>query len=379
MRMLRLCLFLCSVLCAAGVARAQDTVKCSSDDGGRNYCKADTSNGVTLARQISGAACQQGYSWDYDNGGIWVDHGCRGEFALSAGPSSDVPGRSITCSSDDGGRHYCDVDTRGGVALVHQRSGDPCRQGISWGYDERGIWVDNGCRADFALNVSPVPQPYSQPYNNGRSFAQQAIACSSDDGGRHSCPADTRYGVELLRQRSHADCTLGDSWGFDDQGIWVDHGCRADFLAGAMLQDNDAPAPAVEGQTISCSSDDGGRHTCPLDTAGGVQMVKQRSGAPCQQGYSWDFDQRGIWVDHGCRADFLVGADGGRMGRHERACFRSVGQDRANELAQQCRQVSPATHPPCNGENSCKLITDEIRRSCQLLGKDAPGFCDEYR
>src|SRR6201995_6217231 len=59
-------------------------------------------------------------------------------------------------------------------------------------------------------------------------------------------------------------------------------------------------------QTITCSSDDGGRHNCPVDTRGGVQMTNQRSGAACTQGYSWGYDRNGIWVDHGCRADFTV-------------------------------------------------------------------------
>ncbi|AXC09395.1 hypothetical protein ACPOL_0008 [Acidisarcina polymorpha] len=36
-------------------------------------------------------------------------------------------------------------------------------------------------------------------------------------------------------------------------------------------------------------------------------MVRQRSGSACTQGYSWGYDQGGIWVDHGCRADFALG------------------------------------------------------------------------
>jgi hypothetical protein len=40
-------------------------------------------------------------------------------------------------------------------------------------------------------------------------------------------------------------------------------------------------------QTISCSSDDTHWHSCPMDTRGGVRMVKQNSDSPCQQGYSW--------------------------------------------------------------------------------------------
>ncbi|MGA8593505.1 MAG: DUF3011 domain-containing protein [Bryobacteraceae bacterium] len=59
-------------------------------------------------------------------------------------------------------------------------------------------------------------------------------------------------------------------------------------------------------QTVSCYSDDGRRRYCDADTRRGVQLIRQRSGAPCQQGYSWDYDTSGIWVDHGCRADFRV-------------------------------------------------------------------------
>ena len=60
-------------------------------------------------------------------------------------------GRRVTCASDDGRRHLCRVDTRRGVRMVNQRSGSPCIQGRTWGYDRRGIWVDRGCRADFVL------------------------------------------------------------------------------------------------------------------------------------------------------------------------------------------------------------------------------------
>jgi hypothetical protein len=57
----------------------------------------------------------------------------------------------ITCSSNNGKRNYCSADTRGGVRMVNQRSGSACIQGRTWGFDGRGIWVDHGCRADFAL------------------------------------------------------------------------------------------------------------------------------------------------------------------------------------------------------------------------------------
>jgi hypothetical protein len=61
------------------------------------------------------------------------------------------------------------------------------------------------------------------------------------------------------------------------------------------------------------------------------------------------------------------------------SCLISVGAKRSATLVNECLQVSPATHPPCNGENACSLIVDEIRRGCGMLGQDAPGFCAEYR
>ncbi len=55
------------------------------------------------------------------------------------------------------------------------------------------------------------------------------------------------------------------------------------------------------------------------------------------------------------------------------------GIERSRQLVNECIQVSPATHPPCNAQNACSLIVDEIKRGCALLGQGAPGFCAEYR
>jgi hypothetical protein len=304
MRISRVVLFL-GVVCLAGAAGAHaQTIGCSSDDGHRHYCKGDTRNGVTLTRQTSGAACQEGYSWGYDEGGIWVDHGCRAYFTLQG------PGRRV---------------------------------GGDWG-------------------------------------GHAVVRCSSDDWARHYCQADTGGDVELLKQHSQADCIQGISWGFDPNGIWVDRGCRAEFLVEPNEQPQFAGPASGQGQALYCASDDGRKNRCDADTRGGVQMVKQRSGAACQQGYSWGYDDRGIWVDHGCRADFVAYSVSDREGweRHGRACRTTIGEDRAREMVEQCRHVSPGTHPPCNADNSCRALTEEIRRSCLLLGPDAPQFCNEY-
>jgi Protein of unknown function (DUF3011) len=145
-------------------ATAQQVITCSSNNGKRIYCPANTQGGVSMRRQISGSPCVQGSTWGYDRHGIWVDRGCRAEFRINTyrpggpgygpggpgyGPGGPGRGQSITCASNNMKRNYCPADTRRGVQLVKQRSDARCTQGYSWGYDQRGIWVDRGCRADF--------------------------------------------------------------------------------------------------------------------------------------------------------------------------------------------------------------------------------------
>ncbi len=101
-------------------------------------------------------------------------------------------GPNVTCASDDGKRHLCRVDTRRGVQMVNQRSGSPCIQGQTWGYTSAGIWVDRGCRADFFLGSGYRPGgPGGPPPYGGGSVT---ITCSSNNGKRNYCPANTAVG-----------------------------------------------------------------------------------------------------------------------------------------------------------------------------------------
>src|SRR5579883_484978 len=95
----------------------------------------------------------------------------------------------LTCSSDNGKRNYCVADTRGGVSMGRQRSGSPCIQGQTWGYDSRGIWVDRGCRADFVVRTyrpggpggrPPMPGPGGP--GNRPGGPGQIITCASENG-----------------------------------------------------------------------------------------------------------------------------------------------------------------------------------------------------
>lgn len=62
------------------------------------------------------------------------------------------------------------------------------------------------------------------------------------------------------------------------------------------------------------------------------------------------------------------------------SCLDERGQDAAQALADRCRQVSPATRPPCNTANPCALIQAEIDRSCALWADqgDLPEACRDF-
>jgi hypothetical protein len=64
------------------------------------------------------------------------------------------------------------------------------------------------------------------------------------------------------------------------------------------------------------------------------------------------------------------------------SCNDEVGAELAAVYVDQCIEVSPATRPPCNAENSCELIQNEIVRGCALIDEEAPedvpDFCAEY-
>jgi hypothetical protein len=55
-----------------------------------------------------------------------------------------------------------------------------------------------------------------------------------------------------------------------------------------------------------------------------------------------------------------------------RSCAAEIGAAAAAKRVEVCRNVSPATRPPCNAANSCALIEDEIARSCALFDRDGP-------
>lgn len=236
-------------------------------------------------------------------------------------------GATIRCESNDGRLREC---ATGGsqVQLVKQLSNAACLEGRSWGYGRAGVWVSQGCRAEFRTlgYAGGYGQPgngygrpgngYGRPGNGyGNAYGQQSygnqgngqlIRCESNDGRTQRCAVDTRGGVQLVRKLSDAACIQGRSWSYDGSGIWVSQGCRADFAASGRgyAIGNTGSSYGYGGQVFRCESNDGRTRECAANTRAGVQLVRVLSNAPCVQGTSWGYGRNGIWVSRGCRAEF---------------------------------------------------------------------------
>ena len=298
-------------------------IRCESPGGRESFCAADTRRGVRLANTLAGR-CQLGRSWGYEADGIWV-RGCSAEFEIGDRGSDGGwgwghnDGRTIVCTSESYRYSVCAIDTRGGVRLRNTISRAECVEDRTWGYDRRGIWVDQGCAAEFEVGAGgrpPGPGPGPGPGQgsgwNGGNQTGSTFLCESRDGRRQYCDVELRgRSATVLRNLSRVPCAEGETWGIDRRGMWVDGGCRDEFriietAAGSRPPiDRPQPGDAAMVGTVRCESRDFRRSECPLPA--GVRsagLLRQTSRAACTEGDTWGWDRGRLWVDRGCAGEF---------------------------------------------------------------------------
>jgi len=160
------------------------------------------------------------------------------------------------------------------------------------------------------------------------------VRCNSQDGRYARCVMPWRD-ARLLRQESKAACIRGQSWGVDRGVLWVDRGCRGLFVMadrwdddrddrrgwndrddrygrydGGYDRDGWRPGPGWDREIrLQCDSNGRRYQMCQVDVGrhGRARLVRQLSDARCTEGYSWGWNRAGVWVDHGCRGQFVVG------------------------------------------------------------------------
>ena len=268
---------------------------CESINGRRNHCRADTSDGVRLVRQISRNSCQG--NWGYDYYGIWVINGCRAEFQTDLyqdfyGQTDEV----VRCESYSYRRQVCASNLQGAdVQLIHQLSNRSCNG--NWGYNQNEIWVSNGCKADFRISRNS--------YNNP-GLGSGIVECRSTGTRIEHCQVPALQSIELVQERggSYRDSCRG-NWGYSSHGIWVRNGCDAQFRVVEYQEPGYANNPPNnQGREVICESNYGQVRTCGADTSGRVELVQNLSNTSCDN--RWGYDANGIWVKDGCRARFVT-------------------------------------------------------------------------
>jgi hypothetical protein len=263
MRQLSVALFM---VAAAPLAQAQPggypppqyarAIVCESQEGDYRECATGFRGPAVLAENISSTRCIEGGNWgNTGRGSVWVRDGCRASFAEAGGmpvgpggPVGGIPvgpsmpgwgggaggwggqgqwggqggqGELVRCESDNGRYRECRVPGRAQIQLVRQLSDSACVEGRSWGLRGDRVWVNYGCRGEFAASGGAW----------GGGGWGNSVVCASEDGQTVTCGWDSRMGrPRLLEQVSSASCREGYSWGTTRSGdIWVSRGCRGRF------------------------------------------------------------------------------------------------------------------------------------------------------
>jgi len=219
-----------------------------------------------------------------------------GLLPATARAETGYAGQVVTCQSRDMEWVHCDMPVANGVELVRQLSSNSCVRGSEWGTDRTGVWVTLGCRAEFRSRGA------AGVANGGERNVRRVVRCESN-GRPSSCPVILQGApVRLLRQLGAMPCREDHSWGVKRNEIWVTRGCQADFEVGAADGSGFLNVP----RTLVCESKSRQRRFCGAGISHNARLVKQLSGSPCEEGRSWGWDTRGVWVDNGCRAEFQV-------------------------------------------------------------------------
>lgn len=194
---------------------------------------------ITPAGSLPGVAQQQAISGSSDGHGVRLgdrnplllrsmraDFNPNGTFAIQAGGETDVQ-LGGTWRSVSEGLVEVKVNNFNGSAVTG--SG---RVEVGAGRVRRAIVAGEGWRVSFTGG-------------RGGSSTQggQRVTCESIDDGFTFCPAETNGAVSIERRLGGTNCTYNRTWSWNRDGVWVDAGCRGEFLLGRSAQGGGSVRP----------------------------------------------------------------------------------------------------------------------------------------
>ena len=240
--------------------------------------------------------------------------------ALFAGVAMALPATShaqqgeavetFTCESQNNSHNECRYRS-GGTVTVHvnrQLSHTRCVFNENWGTYDGGVWVDDGCRAEFV-----VRRPPSNPAYRPVGGQHQTITCESMNNRPAQCEVrgiDPRS-VHLERKLSSSACIEGRTWGVSDgeaspPGIWVTNGCRATFSYRTGGGSFNAYGGTPYDYEMTCESLNGRWNHCEVQQVHMARIEVIRGNDACREYKAIGVDDTGVWVRNNCRAEVRI-------------------------------------------------------------------------
>jgi hypothetical protein len=207
----------------------------------------------------------------------------------------------ITCSSNDGQLHSCRVNSDQPIHFIRQRSDAQCVEGQSYGINRGGVWVTNGCRADFGVGDNYRADNngyYNQQgaYNNGqydRDNDHDRDGYRDQNGNWHA-----RHHRDHDNDRDHN--------GYYNQNGTYNGSYNNGGYVGSAPQHPTVYLGHYKNGKSTCSSEAGsGPVYCQTDGALSNAAITKSNGR-CQRGQNWDVNPDGLWVADGCSAEFQI-------------------------------------------------------------------------
>ncbi|WP_179952187.1 DUF3011 domain-containing protein [Marinicella rhabdoformis] len=215
-------------------------VRCESYRLGKQICTIGhnlKNVKVQLIHQLSARDCSG--NWGHNNKEIWVINGCKADFKIQRNNKPNAnhrPGQvtnELVCLSKKYRRHYCDMPRLKDVKLVEVMSKAEKTCFNNWGFDAKGIWVDNNCKARFHYTQKGNRSGNWQDRqtNNVRQHPDtpRLLKCKSRSNTKKTCARNIRK-AELNRSISKGKFPCKGNWGIDRSGdLFVKNNCYAEF------------------------------------------------------------------------------------------------------------------------------------------------------
>jgi predicted porin len=127
-------------------------------------------------------------------------------------PPPASPQQVVTCSSRTGERQVCAANTAAGVALLRSTGPAACLLGKTWGYDDKGIWVFDGCGGEFAVGSTHEASEGNEFLGTFEPYGQWRTHLAAFNDTAEVQDNATRVGINF-RSRGAIKMFVGVEWG----------------------------------------------------------------------------------------------------------------------------------------------------------------------